>query len=438
MKKLVFFIVIGAGLLFAGKLLLEYQYRQKLDDGIQLAQLYAGIRYEKLYIDFDGSINLKNITVRRNNDNAKMKVGHVRLFSSNRLFLLKGFEVFANGNLPDSFQVNVRAFEYDDIFVPQLGGTPNCSYFPTGIMAGQTSPFTNGNRGDFNMVLNGVNDQDVRISYDFDMLGAYSMNSSATFDSTAFSDLNSPAALQTVAAKGEVPINRINFSMKLDSQFANEFLSYCSEKLGLSVEDYQATIMDTDQYYRRLDLVPSVQLKQAMQRFFVGESELNFQSNPSQLGKNFRQLSVYQPKEIARFLNLKLSVDGEEVPELFSNQGLSDVIEPSSDIEASSNNAVKNNAKSKRVAAARASSGKRESELQRIKNAKKDKYRKVRLDDAKRYIGYNVRVERRGRLLEGRLLSWGKDKVILERRRFGGKTEMPLNVYEIIGLEIVQ
>ena len=84
------------------------------------------------------------------------------------------------------------------------------------------------------------------------------------------------------------------------------------------------------------------------------------------------------------------------------------------------------------------SNKKRQFAPQSASTVKKKSYRKVRLSDAKRYVGRNVRVKRRGRLLEGRLSSWGERKMVLERRRYGGKTEMPINIDEVVGLEVLR
>jgi len=432
LKKVVIFIVLAALLLLAGKFGLEYSYRQKLDELVQTARLHAQVSYNDLHIDLDGSVNIGGIAIRPNQLNNEIKVNNIRLFSSDRLFLLKGLEIFANGNLPESFSVNVDDLEMSASLGVTSGSHVGCNYLFSEM---DISPLVSGNLvSDIDISLDASNKSEAQISINAETQDVYSVNGSIGFDGFAFSDAEPAVVLQQMAVEGDLPIKTLSFSAEYDPQFADKFLNYCASLLGLDVEQYLLDIVGADQYYQRLGFVPSSQLKQAMLLFSKGAGELSVQATPSKSGRNFRRLSAYQPQDIAKFLNLSVQVGDQDIPELFMEGELAAKLNKKeakkgwlSNSEASSLRNKKNRQKL---------AGKRLRTPQSTTIKKQVGYRKVRLADAKRYIGRDVRVKRRGRLLEGNLLSWGDNKVVLERYRFGGRTEMPLNVDEIKGLEV--
>lgn len=433
-KILVKFVVVLALLIVGLKFGLEYYYKQKLDEAIQAARVVAKIRYGSLNIGFDGSVNVSRIEVRPNQINQAITAKNVRLFSSDRLFLFKGLKIFANGNLPDNFDVNIDDLSHDASFGQTSASKKGCLSFTGEI---DISSFVDGDLvSDVDILLDASSKSEAKISVNVDAQDVYSINSFFSFDGFAFSDGEPALVLQKMMAEGDLPIKTLRFDAKYAPNFANKLLSYCADSLGLEPQQYLSEVVNSDEYYQRLDFVPSTELKQAVQLFSEGKAELSLRATPSKSGRNFRRLAAYQPEDMAKFLNLTVLVDDQELSELFlvNEADKKNVVLSKGAGNSSINKTAALNNKQNQKRAVQ----KRTSTSQGVTVRKKEVYRKVRLIDAKRYIGRDVRVERRGRLLEGNLLSWGDRKVVLERYRFGGRTEMPLNVDEIVGLEVLR
>ena len=107
MKNLLILVLVIVVVAVVGKVVLEKQYESELDDAIALTRGFADIRYDNIKIGFDGSISINGLSVTPAGLDDSVYIQNITAISSDRMFPVKGLDVFKDGQFPETFEVNV-------------------------------------------------------------------------------------------------------------------------------------------------------------------------------------------------------------------------------------------------------------------------------------------------------------------------------------------
>ena len=405
MKKLLIGIFAIIALAFAGKLGLEYQYKKKLDQLIQLASPFATISYGKVNIDLKGGINLSDIKVSQVGDDNEASVKSIRVFSSNREFLFKGFDILKNNEFPKIFDISIRRFEFDARLGQVFNEKRECRYIEEPI---NLSKFTDPRIvSDININLESDGENFLKANFESDTNGISTTSAKIVFEKSLIETKNISA--------NNIPLKSAIVENSYDESYAADAIEYCAQKLSLSPEEYLTKVIGSDSFYAFLKAVPSPELKAAMQAQISGKNSLKFSITPNETAKNFSQLMLYKPDQIIRALSLEIEEDGKKITNLLGVP--TEAVEPE---EITATASISNENK----------------EPQEYFGRRIFKFKAINKSDIKNYIGKTAKIYRRKRLIKGEILKVSGNKLQIDNKRVGGSTIMSLPLSEITKIEI--
>ncbi len=408
MKNLVIVLLLLAGALFGGKFAIEKRYESKLDDAISMVRGFASVSYESVKIDFDGSISLNGLSIVPPGFEESISVGRIRAISSDRFMAVNSFKSFENGNFPETFEFSIEQMstpvaEFEKYSLDGFRSASNakeCRAFLTS----------------FNYSAAGYSriDGDMRVSFDFrDVYNAVVRVDS--YDQTASMNLKvvgdaSQAKSVAIGLSKQLPISEINLSASIEPDAAERFVKQCADHFKVTPEVYLEKVVGSKKYSENsfgVDLGP--QMREAVVRFMRGGSEFSLKSEPSSQLKKLEQLKFYKTKDILRWMNLALELDGESLPLAES------VLEAEEQAEE-----------------------KKKQEQQKVEV--KPTYSVVSVNSAEQYIGRWVRITRTNsrKPLEGKLSGVSiSNRLMIDMFQHGGLMTQTVRLDEIDRIEVL-
>jgi len=405
MKNLIILLIVVAGLLFAGKIFIEKRYESKLDDVIDKVRFFANVRYDNVKIDFDGSISLNGLSISSPQLKQSFDVQKIRAISSDRLMAFNGFSAFKNGKFPETFDLSITQMQVPvgdfERLARQFGQSSSnqCRDFSTSF---------NYARAGYSRLT-----QDVRVAVDFrdrynSLISFDGYDETSSFELEAVFDASKVESVALGRSKN-LPISEINIDYELDSEAAKQFVKHCADEFKLTPDDFLAKVVGSSKYSKNSfgnDFGP--QVREALVKFMRGGSRLSLVSKPSSQLQKIEQLKFYKPKDILRWLNLTVSLDGEDLPLRESLLA------------------------AEKEAEAEAKDVKEES--------KSSKYTAISIGSADNYVGRWVQVTRTlGRKgLEGTLSGVsGNDRLMIEMYQHGGLMTLTVREDEIDSIKVL-
>jgi len=407
MKNLFLLILILVGAAFAAKVYIEKQYESKLDEAISLARAVVDIRYKDIKVDFDGSISINDLSITPTGIDESVTIQKITAISSDRMLPIKGAGVFKDGQFPETFELNFRQASVPMSLVDKS---------QQALYKGQkTSDECRSFGTSFNYSAAGYSriHSDLRMAFDFGDVYNAAVNIDM-FDQTSslalewIFDANQIDELVT-RQTSQLPISEISATYELEQDAASRFIEQCAGVFSVTPEIFLEKVVGSAKYSENsigVDLGP--EMRQALVKFMQGGSQFSFKSKPDLQLKKIDQLQFYKPKDILRWLNLELALDGEALP--FNAAVL----------------AAEEREAKKEVAKAKA-------------EALKPEYFKALASNADNYINRWVRIKRSNQRkpLEGRLEGIDADgRLMVQMYKHGGLMILTVGYDEIEALEV--
>jgi len=407
MKKLFVLALVLLAVAFAGKVFLEKRYERELDKVISFARGFVDIRYDAIKIGFDSSISINGLRMTPAGLDETLSVRSIKAVSSDRLFPIKGHKIFKDRKFPETFEVTIDKFSMPVGLVKKSQKTyfntepsgEECRSLETSVDYANAgySKITSDTRMafDFSDVYNAVVNVDV-----FDQTSSVTLE--WIFDASNIQDLFTQRT-------SELPVNEINATFELEPDAAESFIAHCADVFSLTPELYLEKVVGSAKYSENsfgTDLGP--QMREALMKFMKGGSQLSINSKPSSQLKNLAQLQFFKAKDVVRWMNLTLTLDGEVLP------------------------------LSESVLEAELASTEDQGSEEESSPVKKSKYFKVSPSNARNYIGHKVRIKRSNqrKSIDGRLSAIKNDRLEVNVYQFGGAMMLSVGVDEIVLLEV--
>jgi len=421
MKKLLLIPIAIIAILIVGKFGLEYRYKQKLDEGLAKSAGFVDASYDKLFIDLQGGVNIKNFRFSdRTGQFMSGSFENMRLFSSDRTMLIKGFDSIQDGELPKILEMKFDGLLVDLSKIQQVNEARECRYIeePTSLdsklLATKPTNFSiraeNVDQNLFKMVFFSATPSVSRMNGEFIMEKAIA---------------KSPLAAAT--NKNKLPLKSLQISNKFDPSYTDKYIAYCAEKLNISADDYVNNIIGGDKFYSALKFAPTNELKNAVKRHYTGENELTIKSKPKSTVKNLNQLSLFKPKQIISALNLVVIEDDKPLNELVKSEA-----------QVKLENLAKEAAKKDAAPSETEATVQARKPKPKFYGKRKFSFEVINKNEARNYIGKDVKIYRKKRLIKGILLSATRSSVKVKSSKHGGSTTMDLNLNEISKFEVKQ
>ncbi len=313
MKNLVIVLLLLAGVAFGGKFVIEKRYESKLDDAIAMARGFAEISYDNVKIDLDGSISLNGLSVLPAAFEQSIDFGRIRAISSDRLMAVNNFSAFDSGKFPERFELSFDRMslpveEFEKLPAEQLwgpGGAKECRSLMTSY---------NYSSAGYSRI-----DADLRMAIDFsDIYNAVA--NVDIFDQTSSTSLEwvvDASQVKSVATgrSNQLPISEINASFSIEPDAAERFNQQCADHFKVTPDVFLEKVAGSTKYSENsfgVDLGPK--MRDALVKFMRGGSEFSLKSKPSSQLKKMEQLKFYKTKDILRWMNLTIELDGESLP----------------------------------------------------------------------------------------------------------------------------
>ena len=410
MKKILIGIFTIAVLIVAAKFGLEYQYKKKLDQLVQLAAPFVQISYDDIKIDLKGGINVANINANRTNETEKIFIQNIRVFSSNRLFLLKGFDILSNNEFPNTFAIDLNKVEFDARLGQEFNDKKECQFIEEPI---NLANFTRA------ILTNNVNLSITKEDADF-LKATFRINTNGVSSTNADIVFNKSLIKTKQLSTQEIPFESATVETSFNEVYANKAIDYCAKKLEISSQEFLTNVIGSDSFYSALKLVPSPRLKRAYQGYVAGKSNLSLTINPSPSTRNLSQLSLFTPEQIINKLNLEIEENGEKITSLIGEPSPTshDTKEIIPDQEAS-------NASGSTAKTPKKHYGKLRFSFEEVNNS-----------ELRNHIGRTARIYRKKRLIEGEILSVKGNIIQINNKRFGGSTLMSFPLAEISEVKV--
>ncbi len=308
MKNIILILLLAAAIVFGGKFFVEKQYESKLDDLIAMATPFVAMRYDKVKLDFDGSLSLLGFQVTPPKTEEPINIARITVKSSDRFAALKGDKLFADGRYPESFSIEVDNVSFDTSLVKHLNPDAvnpdkHCRDFDTTFNYTEIS-------------LPRIN-SDMSMSIDLSdpfnsTFSVFSADQAMTFDLDGVFDAN---GIALAVGGGEQPeVKQINFTSEIGAGFAERFIAYCADKFGVSSDVFLEKVVGSPKYSQNsfgADLGPD--FRKALVKYFRGDSRLTVQSKPSKQLQNFKNAKFFKAKDVVRWLNMSITSEGEPV-----------------------------------------------------------------------------------------------------------------------------
>ncbi|MBL4674060.1 MAG: hypothetical protein JKX81_17495 [Arenicella sp.] len=314
MKKLVVLILVLVGVVFVAKVVVEKRYESALDDAIAFTRGFVEIRYDDIEIGFD-SIAINGLSVTPYGRDESVSAASITAKSSDRMFPVKGLKVFENGNFPETFEVDVRQFSAP-IEILESDGSDG-SYFDFLPKGEECRSFASS----FNYAKAGYSriDADMRVAFDFSDV-YNSVVRLEQFDQTSSMTVEwifNASEVERVFTRqsDQLPIDNITVTYELEPAAAERFVAQCAKVFSVTPEVYLEKVVGSAKYSQNsfgADLGP--EMRAALVKFMQGGSQFSLTSKPGPQLKKFEQLQFYKAKDILRWMNLTVFLDGEKIP----------------------------------------------------------------------------------------------------------------------------
>jgi hypothetical protein len=409
MKNLVLLILLLVGAAFVAKVVIEKGYESKLDDAIAFTQGFVDIRYDEIKIGFDGSIAINGLSVTPSGRDESVSVASITATSSDRMFPVKGIEVFENGNFPETFEVDVRRFSAP-IEILESDGSDGTyfDFLPKGEECRSFASSFNHAKAGYSRI-----DADMRVAFDFSDV-YNSVVRLEQFDQTASMTVEwvfNASEVERVFTRqsDQLPVDDITFTYELESDAAERFVAHCAKSFSVTPEVYLEKVVGSAKYSQNsfgADLGP--EMRAALVKFMRGGSQFSVASKPGPQLKKIEQLQFYKAKDILRWMNLTVFLDDEKIPLTAS------VLAREADSENGGNNGDAQQSK--------------------------PKYFSAQVSKANSYIGRWVRINRSNerKTLEGELPGIDEDnRLMVEMYRHGGLMTLTVGVDEIERFQVL-
>ena len=408
--KLIFVVVVAAVI---GKVVIEKQYESQLDDAIALTRGFVDLSYDDIKIGFDGSISINGLSITPAGLDDSVYVQSITATSSDRMFPIKGLDIFKDRKFPETFEVSVNRLS----FPLSLAEQSQKIYFKNRPQGGECRSLM----ASLNYADAGYSkiDTDIRFAFDFsDVYNAVvqvdqfdqatSLSVEWIFDANQIEDI---ITKQT----SELPVSELNVTFELEADAAERFVDQCSREFKVTPDVYLEKVVGSIKYSQNsfgADLGPD--MRAGLVKFMRGGSRFELTSKPSSQLKKLEQLQFYKPQDVLRWMNLTVALDGEKLP-LTSLPIAADDSADSDEKESSEQNGRVNNSKSK--------------------------YSIVSISSASDYIGSWVRIKRTGgrKSLEGKLsgIDDDDDRLMVDMYQFGGLMTLTVGSDEIERIEVL-
>ncbi|MFT6407223.1 MAG: hypothetical protein ACJAQ6_000634 [Arenicella sp.] len=404
MKNLVVLILVLIGAAFIGKVMVEKGYESKLDDAIALTRSFMDIRYENIKIGFDGSIAINGLSITPSGLDESINIETIKAVSSVRMFPLKGLDVFENGKFPETFELSFQRLSAPISLLEKSQKT----YFeklPQGEECRSLPASFNYSDAGYSRL-----DSDIRMAFNFSDIYNAVVNVDL-FDQTSSLTLEwifNANKVESVFARqsDQLPISEINATYELEPLAAERFVDQCAKVFSVTPEVFLDKVVGSAKYSQNTfgaDLGP--EMRSSLITFMKGGSQFSINSKPSPQLKKFEQLQFYKAKDILRWMNLSISLDGEAL-ELTAS-----VLANDSDSENES--------------------GEQDT---------KPKYFSAPFSSANSYIGRWVRINRSNqrKQLEGELTGIdSEDRLMVEMYRHGGLMTLTVGAEEVEKFQVL-
>jgi len=313
MKNLLLLIIVLVGGAFVGKVVIEKRYESKLDEAISLARAFIYIEYDNVKIDFDGSISINGLSITPPGFDESMSVERITAISSDRLMPIKGFDIFKNGKFPEAFELDIS-----QLSAPiELFEQSQKSYFKNWPKTQECRSLETS----FNYSAAGYQslDSDVRVAFDFsDLYNA--VVDIEVFDqalSLTFEWIFDANKVESLVRKqtSDLPVSEVSATYELEPDAAKKFVEQCADAFKVTPEVYLEKVVASAKYSQNsfgADLGPD--MRQALVKFMKGGSQFSLNSKPSSQLKKLEQLQFYKAKDVLRWMNMTLALDGESIP----------------------------------------------------------------------------------------------------------------------------
>ncbi len=416
MKKVVFALLGIVALMVAGKFGLEHQYKKKLDQVIAQGQFFYDASYDKLFIDLEGGINVTNFKIR--DKTGKIFDGSIdkfRLFTSDRMLLIKGFDSIKDGQFPDVFEVTVNNLSFDTSLTQEINAARECRYIEEPL---PLQNFTDENVSiDFKLNFLTEGKDVFKVKWDSITRGITSLSTEFTLDKTL---LKSPLS---AGAGKDLPIKSLKATNEFNPVYTEAALNYCAKKLNMTVDNYVDTVIGSDNYYKGLKFIPSDELKAAIQAHFSGKNAMSISAKPNATARNVNQLKLFRPEQIIKALNLVVKENGQTITSIINpNKSLDTVAKEEKINEQPASPTVQANSKAK-------------APEQAFYGRRTFSYKPIPKSDLKKFINTSIKVYRKKRLIKGELLEVSNTKIKIDNNSYGGSSIMNLPLNEIDKVE---
>lgn len=409
MKNLLILILVIVVVAFVGKAVTEKQYESQLDDVIALARGYVDLSYDDIKIGFDGSISINGLSVTPAGLDESVYIQNITAISSDRLFPVKGLDVFKDRQFPETFEVKVNQLSLPISLVDESKGI-YLETLPEGSECRSLAASLNYADAGYSKI-----DADIRFAFDFsDVYNAVvnieqfdqaaSLSIEWLFDANKIEDL---IARQTT----QLPVSELNATFELEPDAAERFVDQCASQFKVTPEVYLEKVVGSAKYSQNsfgADLGP--EMRAGLVKFMQGGSRFEIASKPGPQLKKLEQLQFYKAKDVLRWMNLTVALDGEELSLTAS------------------------------AIAADNSDEKESDEQERGVNNGKPKYSVVSVSSASGYIGSWVRIKRTNQRkhLEGKLSGIDDDdRLMVDMYRYGGLMTLTVGSEEIERIEVL-
>lgn len=321
-KKLIVLVLAVLALMVAGKFYVEYKIQQQIDSQISSIAPFADVRYERLYLDPDGGINIDNIEFSSSMlELGENKLDTVRLAGENRwLFVLKALGL-SELTMPDALSVELEGVELGVLssdYLNQFVALANETF------AAEVAPSCGDvqflSASDMQSMGYGTLRFDLTFNYAYSPVRnvlelSFDARVPEVGDSKGRVILGGIESLSTAsiasAAKPSIQLVEIDY---VDRGYTRKVNRYCSGKSGLSVEEYiNKEISREGGYFLAVwGVNPGASLREAYKEFLLDPRSFNFAAYPSE-DFDVEHLSLYAPKDWAGLLKLSLLVNDRAV-----------------------------------------------------------------------------------------------------------------------------
>jgi hypothetical protein len=321
-RKLIVLAVFVLALVVAGKFFVEYKLQQQLDSQISSIAPFADISYQRIYLDSDGGVNLDGVEFSSPMmDLGKNSFDSLRLASENRwLFVLQALGL-SEMSVPNALGAEIEGLELGVLssdYLDQFIAVANEAF------AAQVAPMCGDVQflsiSDIRNMGYGALTFDLKFNYayspvrsvvelSFDILAAEIGDTKGRVIFGGVPSLDTGAVMS--AGKPSIQLIEVDY---IDRGYTRKVNRYCSEKVGVSVEEYidKEISREGEYFLANWGINPGIALREAYKEFLLDPRSINFAAYPSE-DFDIEHLSLYAPKDWAGLLKLSLLVNDRAV-----------------------------------------------------------------------------------------------------------------------------